>query len=77
VLIRTRKIAEFPPVLTGTDSWAPLPAFLRDRPLARGTIDLEDLDMLTLTDSVEEAVSLIIDLGLRRFGLTYGPRPAR
>ncbi len=36
-----------------------------------------DLDLFRVTDSVEEAVSCVREVGMRRFGLTYGPRLSR
>jgi uncharacterized protein (TIGR00730 family) len=58
-LVQTGKIAAFPIVLMGTAYWAPLLAFLRDTLAARGMVDPGDLAILTVTDSVEEAVSAI------------------
>jgi uncharacterized protein (TIGR00730 family) len=71
-LIQTRKINDFPLVLVGTDYWGPLLAFMRDRLVAQRTIDPEDLDRITITDSPAEAVDEITDVATRRFKLTYG-----
>ena len=71
-LIQTRKINDFPLVLVGTDYWGPLLAFMRDRLVAQRTIDPEDLDRITITDSPAEAVEEITDVATRRFKLTYG-----
>lgn len=60
VLIQTRKIAEFPLILMGKDFWEPLFDFVRDRLLAEGTIGSEDLDLLKVTDSVDEAMDCIL-----------------
>ncbi len=77
-LIQTGKIRDFPIVLMGTEFWAPLVDFLKRSMLAEGKIRQEDLDRLTLTDSTEEAVTLIRAAALDKFGLTYGHRrPAR
>ena len=40
-------------------------------------IDPADSARITVTDSAEEAVRLVTDVGLRQFGLTYGPRLKR
>ena len=56
-LVQTRKIEGFPVVLMGASYWAPLLAFLRDTLAAGGTIDPQDLDLLTVTDSPAEAVA--------------------
>ncbi len=76
-LIQTRKIRDFPIVLMGSEFWRPLldgisASFLRER-----TIDPEDLELLHVTDSPEEAVALVRDTALQRFHLTYGPRAKR
>ncbi len=59
VLVQTKKIEQFPIVLMGVDFWEPLFAFMRERLLAEGTVSPEDLDLLTLTDSVDEAMAKI------------------
>jgi uncharacterized protein (TIGR00730 family) len=76
-LIQTGKISNFPLVLIGTEYWEPLVVFMRDRLVAQRTIDPEDLNRITITDSPAEAVDEIIDLATRRFKLSYGavPRP--
>ena len=72
MLIQTQKIRDFPIVLIGSEFWGPLLDVLRTKLVPLGTIDAEDLDLLTLTDSPEEAVALIKDIGMERFGLTEG-----
>ena len=57
-LIQTRKIRFFPVVLVGTDYWSGLVDWLRDRMLADGNISPPDLELLHVTDSVEEAVAI-------------------
>lgn len=59
-LVQTRKIENFPIVLMGADYWAPLMDFLRGRLLAFGAISPEDLDLLRVTDSVDEAMQCIV-----------------
>jgi uncharacterized protein (TIGR00730 family) len=76
-LIQTRKIQEFPLVLRGKDYWRPLVDFLRDRLIPSGTIDTADSERILITDSAEEAVASVTEVGLRSFGLTYGPRIKR
>jgi uncharacterized protein (TIGR00730 family) len=76
-LVQTGKVCDYPIVLVGLDYWGPLIAELRDKMLTAGAIDARDLASITLTDSPEEAVALVRDVGLRRFGLTYAPRPRR
>jgi uncharacterized protein (TIGR00730 family) len=74
-LIQTNKIQDFPLVLMGKEFWAPLLDFMRDRLVARQTVDPKDVARLHVTDSAEEAVDLVADVAMRQFGLTYGPRP--
>ena len=76
-LIQTGKIQQFPLVLMGRDYWAPLLAFLRDRLASEGTIEPADAERFIVTDSPEEAVELITQTSLNRFGLTYGTTPTR
>jgi uncharacterized protein (TIGR00730 family) len=59
-LVQTRKVTSFPVVLVGVDYWTGLLDWLRHTVLAGGKIDVADLDMLQLTDDVEEAVSIMV-----------------
>jgi uncharacterized protein (TIGR00730 family) len=76
-LIQTGKIQQFPLVLMGRDYWAPLIAFMRERLVAEGTVEPEDVERFIVTDSPEEAMELITQTALARFGLTYGTAPRR
>ena len=76
-LIQTGKILQFPLVLMGRDYWAPLLAFLRERLVAERTIEPFDVERLIVTDSPEEAVTLITQTALARFGLAYAAAPRR
>jgi uncharacterized protein (TIGR00730 family) len=76
-LVQTRKTRDYPVVLMGTEYWAPLVGFLRERLLAEGAIDAEDLDDLVVTDDPAEAVTRIRDAAVSRFGLSYTQRPRR
>ncbi|HEY8514414.1 MAG TPA: TIGR00730 family Rossman fold protein [Candidatus Binatia bacterium] len=60
-LIQTDKILDFPVVLMGRDYWSPLVAWLRDKMVSESTIGVEDLELMTLTDSPEEAVQMIVE----------------
>ena len=67
-LIQTKKIRDFPVVLMGKDYYAPLLDLLQD--MARqGTISPSDLDLLTVTDSVAEAMAHIEKYAVQKFGL--------
>lgn len=59
-LVQTGKISKIPIVLFGKDFWNPLITFMKDTLVKEyKTIDLEDLDMFVLVDSVDEAYDYI------------------
>jgi uncharacterized protein (TIGR00730 family) len=76
-LIQTHKIEDFPLILLGKEYWRPLLDFLHGRLVDAKTIDAIDADRFLVTDSAEEAVQLADETGLRRFGLSYGPKVKR
>ena len=59
-LSQTRKVTQFPIVLLGTAYWSGLLDWMRDTQLAEGKISQSDLDMMVLTDDVDEAVALMV-----------------
>ena len=59
-LVQTKKVTQFPIVLIGTDYWTGLLGWLSEVALSHGTISQVDLDMLVLTDDLDEAVSLMV-----------------
>jgi len=58
-LVQTHKVNEFPVVLMGTRYWSGLLDWLRDSMLADGYLSAGDLDLVHLTDSVDEALDVI------------------
>ena len=76
-LVQTHKIAGFPIVLMGVEFWKPLLDFMRGTLVKDGTIDPGDVDNFFVTDSPEDAAAHVRNIGLQRFGLTYGPRMKR
>jgi uncharacterized protein (TIGR00730 family) len=56
-LSQTGKVTTFPIVLFGTAYWQGLVDWLRETMLPDGKINASDLDLLLLTDDVDEAVS--------------------
>ncbi len=60
-LIQTEKIENFPVVLYGPEYWGGLIEWIKDKMMGEGCISPEDMDLFTLTDSVEEATGIIID----------------
>ena len=59
-LAQTQKVTSFPLVLIGSDYWAGLLDWLRETMLAEGKINASDLEMVKVTDDVDEAVSLMV-----------------
>ncbi len=59
VLIQTGKVFHFPVVLYGTDFWGELIAWIKGELLADGMISPEDLDLLFVTDDLDEVVERI------------------
>ncbi|HEX2193762.1 MAG TPA: TIGR00730 family Rossman fold protein [Candidatus Limnocylindria bacterium] len=60
-LIQTGKVQHFPVVLYGTDYWGGLLQWIRDKPLYEEKISPEDLDLLLVTNDVDEACRAIVD----------------
>ncbi len=60
-LVQTQKVTSFPVVLIGSDYWSGLLDWLRGTVLAIGNISEKDVDMLQVTDDVEEAVALMVE----------------
>ena len=75
-LIQTKKILKFPVVLMGKDYWHSLEDQLR-RMVAEGTIAADDLDLLLLTDSVDEAMAHLQRHAVDEFGLVRHRAPAK
>jgi len=75
-LIQTGKIENFPVVVMGAEFWRDLQEQL-DAMVDRGMIDRGDLDLVLVTDSVEEAVAHIRRVGRDRFALRPHLRPIR
>jgi uncharacterized protein (TIGR00730 family) len=60
-LVQTRKVTRFPIVLIGSEYWSGLLAWLRDVAMAEGMLNQADLDMLDVTDDVDEAVRVMVE----------------
>jgi uncharacterized protein (TIGR00730 family) len=58
-LIQTGKLESFPIVSMGGEFWSELRAFIGTRMVGEGTVNATDLELIHLTDSVEEAVALV------------------
>ena len=59
-LVQTQKITSFPIVLFGTEYWGGLVDWLRNTMVADGKVSAEDIDMLHITDDVDEAVDWFV-----------------
>ena len=59
-LIQTGKVQHFPVVLFGSAYWRGMLDWMRGTLLADGKISPEDLTLFTVTDEVDEAVSVIL-----------------
>jgi len=59
-LVQTQKVTSFPIVLLGSQYWGGLLDWVRDVVLASGKVGHQDLDLLHVTDDVDEAVSMML-----------------
>ncbi|GAA0718713.1 hypothetical protein GCM10010199_22570 [Dactylosporangium roseum] len=62
-LVQTRKVTRFPVVLMGRSYWQGLLDWIRETMMADGKIGPEDLQLLFVTDDVDEAVRHIVEAG--------------
>jgi len=60
-LVQTQKVTSFPVALVGVEYWSGLLAWLRETVLAEGKISEGDLGMLTLTDDIDEVVTMMVE----------------
>jgi uncharacterized protein (TIGR00730 family) len=60
-LVQTRKVTRFPIVLIGSEYWSGLLTWLRDVAMDEGMLNQADLDMLEVTDDVDEAVRFMVE----------------
>lgn len=58
-LIQTKKIEKVPVILVGSDFWNPLHNLMQKELLGRGTVDLDDLALYTITDDENQIIDLI------------------
>lgn len=60
VMVQTGKITRFPIVLLGTEFWGGLVDWLGDKLVGEGMISPEDMDLMLVTDSIDEAIDHIV-----------------
>jgi uncharacterized protein (TIGR00730 family) len=65
-LIQTGKVLHFPVVLIGSDYWGELLDWIRGELLADGMISPEDLDLLYVTDDIDDAIAQVLECYDRR-----------
>ncbi|TMR95507.1 TIGR00730 family Rossman fold protein [Nonomuraea basaltis] len=65
-LVQTHKVTSFPVVLVGTEFWGGLLDWIKGTLLSTGKIAEQDLDLINVTDDVDEAVHIIVDADLAR-----------
>jgi uncharacterized protein (TIGR00730 family) len=58
-LMQTNKIYPMPLVLFGIEFWEGLLSWMRTKLIERGTITMEDFDLITLTDDPREVVAIM------------------
>jgi uncharacterized protein (TIGR00730 family) len=58
-LVQTRKVTRFPVILFGTDYWSGLLTWIRTTLAEAGTINATDLDLITVTDDIDEVLTVI------------------
>jgi uncharacterized protein (TIGR00730 family) len=58
-LVQTGKVTSFPVILYGSDYWDGLISWLRDTMLAHGNVSPSDLDLIRISDDVDEIVTII------------------
>jgi uncharacterized protein (TIGR00730 family) len=75
-LIQTGKIRNFPIVLMGTEYWRELITLIGKMAML-GMIGARDVDLIFVTDSVEQAIAHIRDRAIKPFGLKLMTRQRR
>jgi uncharacterized protein (TIGR00730 family) len=60
-LVQTQKVTSFPIVLVGTSYWSGLVDWITATVLEAGNVSEPDMAMFRLTDSVEEAVAVMVE----------------
>ncbi len=64
-LVQTHKIEKVPIILFGSYFWTPLKDFLCEYLGSKGKIDNHDLELFTITDSIETAMQIIKEAPVR------------
>lgn len=59
VLVQTKKVTSFPIILYGVQFWDGLVEWIKERLLQEKMIGPDDLDLITVTDSIDEIIQVI------------------
>ena len=59
-LVQTRKVTRFPVILFGSEYWSGLVDWIRSTAVPNGKVGPADLDLLTVSDDVDEIVARIV-----------------
>jgi uncharacterized protein (TIGR00730 family) len=65
-LVQTQKVTRFPVILFGSDYWSGLLHWLRDTVVPSGKINAPDLELMYITDDVDDAVARIVEAEMSR-----------
>jgi uncharacterized protein (TIGR00730 family) len=65
-LVQTRKVTSFPVILYGTAYWQGLIEWLRESMLAHGKVSAADLELIKVSDDIDEIVEIIRESQLAR-----------
>ena len=65
-LVQTKKVTSFPVILFGKQFWEPLMDWIRNTMLTEGKISATDLELIHLSDEVEETIKILIEAAGRR-----------
>ena len=66
VLVQTGKVTRFPLVLVGTDYWSGLVDWLGNKLVEAGKISPHDMDLIEITDDVDQVVRIMKDADEQR-----------
>jgi hypothetical protein len=66
VLVQTQKVTRFPVVLMGTHYWEPLLEWISTRVVEAGKVSESDVELIQVTDDVDEVVQIMRDADERR-----------
>ena len=60
-LVQTEKVTRFPIILLGTEFWSGLIDWIKNTLVAQGKVSRNDLELIHCTDSVDEAVQIVLN----------------